>query len=151
MKTSTVYVHAVIYTATYVPIYLPHIYIAHNYVLTVFFFHEKMNTFQGIIVTDGVNSYSVFTYKCGEMEWSRGGVIGFNAGGEPYRNHPLSQLQDSSGAPLIACSNSAISQWTNVVIKLSIANATGTDAPPTVEPRTYVGQDQICVYLLFVH
>lgn len=101
----------------------------------IIFTNQQTNTFQGIIITDGVHSYSLFTYKCGDMEWSRGGIIGFNAAGELYANHPLSQSQESNGAPLIACSNSDISQWTNVVYNLSVANPTGTDAPPTVEPR----------------
>ncbi len=99
------------------------------------FLDSQMNTFQGIIITDGVNSYSVFTYKCGEMEWTRNGVIGFNAAGQFFSNHSLSQMQDLNGAPLIACSNSAASQWTNVVYNLSVDNPTGTEAPPTVEPR----------------
>ncbi len=93
--------------------------------------HKQMNSFQGIVITDGVNSYSLFTYKCGEMEWSRQGVIGFNAAGQSYENHVLS-LESFVEAPSIACSNSANSEWTNVIYKLIVTNST---VPPTLEPR----------------
>ena len=63
------------------------------------------------------------------MEWARRGLIGFNAAGDEYINHPLS---GETGTPSIACSGG---EWTNVIYKLSVNNPTGTEAPPTVEPR----------------
>ena len=46
------------------------------------------------MVTDTITTHVIFTYECGEMEWSRSGsnaaVIGFSAGGQYYHNHPLS-------------------------------------------------------------
>ena len=49
-----------------------------------------MNTFQGILITNGTKSYSVFTYECDQLEWSDEAVIGYNAGGEYNATHPLS-------------------------------------------------------------
>ena len=28
------------------------------------------NTFQGALVTDGTDSYAVFTYRCGDLQWT---------------------------------------------------------------------------------
>lgn len=95
----------------------------------------QSNAYQAIIITDGENTYSVFTYKCGEMEWARGATIGYNSGGEQFRNHPLS---GEIGTPTIACSNLPRNEFVNVVYKLSIENPTGVPEPATVEPRKYI-------------
>ena len=92
------------------------------------------NTFQAIVITDGTRSYSVFTYKCGELQWSYNGpTIGYNAGGAYFKNHPNT---GSFAAHEIACLNSPQSDWYNVVYNLSVSLSAGTLAPPpTVEPR----------------
>ena len=50
-----------------------------------------MNTYQAVIVTDGVYSSTLFTYTCGDLEWSTTGnkpaVVGYNAGGTYFENH----------------------------------------------------------------
>ena len=47
------------------------------------------------MATNGDQSYAVFTYKCGELNWLRArdsnAVIGFSAGPNLYANHPLSR------------------------------------------------------------
>lgn len=56
----------------------------------------QMNNYQAIIVTDGISAYAVFNYICGGLQWSNIGesrataVVGFNAEGTFYNNHPLS-------------------------------------------------------------
>ena len=47
------------------------------------------NTFQGILITDGFNSYAVFIYECDGMEWD-GGEIGWRDGSSEQVSHPLS-------------------------------------------------------------
>ena len=47
------------------------------------------NTFQGILITDGIHSYAVFIYECGGMEWG-GGVIGWQSSSTHYEEHYLS-------------------------------------------------------------
>ena len=47
------------------------------------------NTFQGILITDGFNSYAVFIYECGGMGWD-GGEIGWRDGSSEQVSHPLS-------------------------------------------------------------
>ena len=46
------------------------------------------------MVSDTLTTHVIFTYECEAMQWSRSGsnaaVIGFNAGGIYYHNHPLS-------------------------------------------------------------
>ena len=55
----------------------------------------QTNNYQGIIVTNGLSTYSIFTYACGELEWSSLGisnpaVVGYNLGNGHFYNHPLS-------------------------------------------------------------
>ena len=45
----------------------------------------QSNNYQAILVTDGLSTYIIFTYVCGEMQWSavRGNiaaVVGYNTG-----------------------------------------------------------------------
>ena len=64
------------------------------------------------MVTDGISSYAVFTYKCGLLEWGNGATIGFNTPGWNYNNHEPSD-------PDIGCVNQPVSIWSNVVYLLS--------------------------------
>ena len=85
------------------------------------------------MITDGVTSYAVFTYRCGDMNWAYGPTIGFNAAGDYYVNHPNT---GSTSGEEIACLNSPASQWYNLVYEISLPNATNLTAElPTVEPR----------------
>ena len=56
------------------------------------------NTFQGILITDGWNSYAVFIYECGGMEWG-GGTIGWqdssSNNASNYMSHYLSGRSNS--------------------------------------------------------
>ena len=74
------------------------------------------NTFQAILITDGDYSYSMFTYKCGLMEWDNNPTIGFNAAGNPYDNHVPSSSD-------VACLNSQFTNWSNVDYLLSNENS----------------------------
>lgn len=73
------------------------------------------NTFQAILITDGNYTYTIFTYKCGLMEWDRGATIGYSSAGDPYANN-----DPSSNA--VACVNSPESDWSNVIYLLSNDN-----------------------------
>lgn len=65
----------------------------------------QINNYQAIVITDSVTTYSVFSYICGELQWSgvgsSGAVVGFNAEGRFYGNYPLSGY--SSIAESISC------------------------------------------------
>ena len=58
----------------------------------------------------------MYIYRCDDIEWSDGSVIGFNAGGSFFANHPLS---DSNAARDIDCVNSPGSERNNVVYDLN--------------------------------
>lgn len=73
------------------------------------------NTFQTVLITDGDYSYSIFIYKCGLLEWDNGATIGYSAGGNPFDNFNPSTSD-------IACLNSANSNFTNVIYRLSTVN-----------------------------
>ena len=62
------------------------------------------------MITDGNNSFAVFTYQCGLLDWSRGTIIGYNAAGDFFENHGLS----SGSAEAIACINLPGSNYSNV-------------------------------------
>ena len=53
------------------------------------------NTFQAVLITNDVNSYAVFIYKCGGMNWG-GGEIGWRASSSEYEFHSLSGRSDSN-------------------------------------------------------
>ena len=80
-----------------------------------FYFTVQTNTFQGILITNGTGSYTVFTYECGAIGWGGGATIGYKAAGSFYQNHALS----GSSAASIGCVNSPASQWNNVVYQLN--------------------------------
>ena len=76
------------------------------------------NNYQVVLLTDGTQSYTVFTYKCGELNWSTSSTgIGFSAGPSLYANHPLSRR---SNVRSIACLNSPETPWSNVVYKVDL-------------------------------
>ena len=51
-----------------------------------------------MIISDGVQSYYVFSYACGEMQWSGLGdataIVGFNLRADFFYNHPANGLPD---------------------------------------------------------
>ena len=61
------------------------------------------------------------------MEWSDAAVIGYNAGSDPYENHPLSGTIQSR---LIGCVHLPNSTLNNVVYNLSDSQASGTTPEP---------------------
>ena len=50
----------------------------------------QRNTFQGLVITDGFLSYTVFTYECGDINWGGGANIGFRGDADFFINHPNS-------------------------------------------------------------
>ena len=58
----------------------------------------QTNTFQGAIITDTVRSFYVFSFTCGEIQWSGQGsetaIVGYNSGGNFFNNHPANGLPD---------------------------------------------------------
>ena len=87
----------------------------------------QTNTFQAVVITSGVESYALFTYQCGSMEWSGGATIGFNTDDTFFMNHRLS---GTARANEIACLNSPTTIWSNVVYQLT----QGPVPTPTIFP-----------------
>lgn len=76
----------------------------------------QTNTFQGILATDFERSFAVFTYKCGDLEFSGGANIGFSTRVGLYGIHVAAER---GNAKAIACWNSPGNVWVNVVYKLT--------------------------------
>lgn len=91
----------------------------------------QANTFQAIVITDGTDSYSVYTYKCGELTWPGSAIIGFNAPLMDYTNDPFS----GNSADSIACTH-LISPWNNIVYDLQPGTVI---LPTTPEPSSFIG------------
>ena len=56
----------------------------------------KANTFQAIMITDGSQTFVVYTYKCGDIQWDHlyyTSTIGYNIGGFHYNNYASSGIQ----------------------------------------------------------
>ena len=90
------------------------------------------NTWQGLVITNGTESYAVFIYRCGDMTWGYSPTIGYSAAGSSFANHPNT---GSTNAEEIACLNTPLSQWYNLVYQISLPNATNQTSLPIIEPR----------------
>ena len=80
------------------------------------------NSYQALVITDGANTYTVFTYNCDMMGWSgytQHAVVGYNARGDSFTNHPVSGFEVINTA--VACPNNLFYQvaWSNIVYKIS--------------------------------
>ena len=95
-----------------------------------------MNTWQGLVITDGTNSFTVFTYHCGDMNWASYPTIGFNAAGSLFATHAYTG-STNTGAEEMGCFVGSIpSQWYNIVYRISLPNATyPSTASSNTEPR----------------
>lgn len=83
-------------------------------------FSLQTNTFQALVVTDGLRSYAVFTYKCNLLQWSgsnQHAVIGYNMRGR-FMNQPLSGFGQVVN---VACVNNPATPWSNLVYFIGTA------------------------------
>ena len=76
----------------------------------------QTNTFQGILATDFSRSFAVFTYYCGDLDFSNGANIGFVTTDGLFANHKATLR----GEPMyVACLNYPVSPWVNVVYEIT--------------------------------
>ena len=83
--------------------------------LVIIFVVSQRNTFQGILVTNYTRSFAIFTYFCGDLEFSNSAQIGFFLEDGFQAIHPAT----SRGPKSIACLNTPVSPWVNVVYEIS--------------------------------
>ena len=70
------------------------------------------------MITDGKDSYAVFTYMCDLIQWSglwRYPTIGYNAAGTLFANHPLTAHEEANQIDCINDDN----PYVNVIYKIS--------------------------------
>ena len=87
-----------------------HIWLWLNYTLVCV--PPQTNTYQGILITNGTQSYAVFTYNCELLNPRSVAGIGYYFSNTQFEEHPLSNTNRSS---TIACANSPSSPWNSVV------------------------------------
>ena len=71
-----------------------------------------------MVITDGKDSYAIFTYTCDLIQWSGlwlHPTIGYNAAGVLFANHPLTARKEASQ---VDCNNNN-SQNVNIMYKIS--------------------------------
>lgn len=92
--------------------------------------YKQRNTFQALVITDGSETYTVFTYNCNELEWasnrSPAAVIGYNVGSQgteqltPFDNYVLSGTEN---VKMVACVNEKFYiPWSNLVYRIGITD-----------------------------
>ena len=89
------------------------------------------------------NSYTIFTFYCGDLNWARGPTIGYNAASDYYANHPDTGADD---ADIIDCTNGPDTYY-NVWYNISIENFIPPSPTPPVEP----GQLGLLVKLIVLY
>ena len=96
------------------------------------FLNFQRNTFQAIIVTDGTETYAVFSYKCDLLQWTgywRHTAVGYSVQAadtstdfDQFVNHPLSLRSFIND---VACQNMENNiSWSNLVYKIGESNTT---------------------------
>ena len=72
----------------------------------------QTNTYQGIIITDTVFSYYLFSYTCGDIEWSGQGfetaIVGYSSKADFFGNHPANGFQEIG--QVVSCTRQIISE-----------------------------------------
>ena len=71
------------------------------------------NTFQLTVITNDVTTFAIFTYLCGDLDTTRTATVGFDASGVHYDNFEFPNNDN------LACSNQPLSDFSNIVYKLS--------------------------------
>ena len=52
--------------------------------------YTQSNTYQGVLITDGEVSYTIFIYRCGLLHSGAIGAIGYYINGTHFQEHSLS-------------------------------------------------------------
>ena len=77
----------------------------------------QTNTFQAVMVTDGgTNSFAIFIYRCGDLQWSGGATIGYGASSEMFSNHRFSGTFFTTS---IACLNTPDNQFVTLLYEIT--------------------------------
>ena len=96
------------------------------------------------MVTDGVNSYAIFIYRCGDLEWSGGATIGYGASSEMFSNHRLS---GTFFITVIGCLNNPDNQFFTVLYEIT----NSTEGKVTIKQYSFAMQtftDSSCMFPL---
>ena len=76
------------------------------------------NRFQGVLITDGFDSYAVFLYNCDDMDWNGAAKIGWQASPSLYNSHRMSGAVNARD---VACINTPITLSSTILFKISEA------------------------------
>ena len=74
--------------------------------------HIQTNTYQGVLITDGLSSFAVFIYRCGYLEPEGIGRIGYYINNVTFMEHTLANSSS------VAC-QSPQSEWSALIYRLN--------------------------------
>ena len=74
------------------------------------------NRFQGVLITNGTDSYAVFLYNCNDMDWNGRAKIGWQANPVFYDSHRMSGTTNVGD---VACINTPVTFSSTVFFKIS--------------------------------
>ena len=117
--------------------------------VTFLFTHLIQNTYEALLITDGISSYAVYTYNCDTLGWGsphnaeRYSAVGYTINSEftndtlfqPYENYILSRYPRVIG---VACINTQRGiPWNNLVYKVGES----TDQLAPIECNRLIAND----------
>lgn len=126
----------------------------------IFLSYSQTNSYQAIVISDGIQTYTVFTYNCGMLQWvglpGSFSVAGFNVRNDDNFRAVSSSfnIQSSQNFPLsgtrniqnVACLNARENiNWSNLVYK--IGGTVDTTVQAQVECRRLAMVDRLTPYL----
>ena len=108
-------------------------------------FTFQTNTFQGAIITDTVFTYYVFSFTCGEIEWSGQGfetaIVGYNSNGDYFVNHPANGFSDIGD--IISCTIHTLPGGRRKKRQMAADGAIPAGAVPA--DQVAQGDKQVCI------
>ena len=123
-------------------------------------FPSQTNSYQAIVISDGIETYAVFTYSCDKLQWAglpgSYAVTGYNVRNDdtfravsssfnlqPSQNFPLSGTNNIRN---VACLNTRENiNWSNLVYK--IGATVDSDVQARVECRRLATTDGLSPYI----
>lgn len=89
----------------------------------------QMNTYQAVIITDGVLAFAVFTYECGRLQWFDAvlfsafqSVVGVNDGSGCCMSLQLNSTSDPNTFACVNNGSDFATQWSNRIYLLTTQN-----------------------------
>ena len=92
------------------------------------------NTYQAVVISDGRETYAVFTYNCDDLNWfgedPNYAAVGFDVQGNTngFRSFANYELSRTSEVGMVACNHTRFNRpWTNHIYRIGITSLDEVD------------------------